>query len=168
MNWTHREPSHAYVLASRGFWEWAEDVLSRCSTKLSTAGIYEADLYKLGGLPIAGHLMDEVVPSTECLSSSLGKRERILQPCRFILHAYHRLATSSSDRSVSLAEWICFWSSLPRRYTGPSTTESSRADSLSFLSSPRVHSCSWLSQYYESSSVQESGGSFFFVGRGIL
>ncbi|GAA0139194.1 hypothetical protein LIER_00792 [Lithospermum erythrorhizon] len=94
------------------------------------------DLHKLGGLPIDGYLMDEVVPSTECLSSSLGKRERV-SLFWFLLHVYHRLATSSSDRSVSLAEWIGYWSAFPRGYTGPSTAESSRADSSSLPCYPR-------------------------------
>ncbi|GAA0158968.1 hypothetical protein LIER_15864 [Lithospermum erythrorhizon] len=138
MNWTPGAPSHAYILTGR-------DVLSPCSAKLSTAGIYQAvraslyiyeysnplmkvfvecwspspknlllpyselsislwDLYKLGGLPIAGHLMDEVVPSTECISSSLDKKGRIPEPCRSLLHAYHHLATSSSYLSISPAE----------------------------------------------------------------
>ncbi|GAA0145879.1 hypothetical protein LIER_05960 [Lithospermum erythrorhizon] len=35
--------------------------------------IFLWDLYKLGGLPIAGYLMDEVVPSAECLSSSIAE-----------------------------------------------------------------------------------------------
>ncbi|GAA0160981.1 hypothetical protein LIER_17407 [Lithospermum erythrorhizon] len=94
------------------------------------------DLYKLGDLPIAGHLMDEVVPSAEPLSSSLGKKERIPQSCRFLLHAYHSLVTSSSDRIVSPVEWISFWSALPRGYTRPSTVENDRAGSLSLPCCP--------------------------------
>ncbi|GAA0185106.1 hypothetical protein LIER_32394 [Lithospermum erythrorhizon] len=56
MNWTPGEPSCAYWRWSwhsfislnglfeyiPGYWEWPEDVLSRCSIKLSTAAIYEA------------------------------------------------------------------------------------------------------------------------------
>ncbi|GAA0170581.1 hypothetical protein LIER_24809 [Lithospermum erythrorhizon] len=45
------------------------------------------DLYKLGGLPVAGYLMDEVVPSAECLSPSLGKSDHILESCCFLLRA---------------------------------------------------------------------------------
>ncbi|GAA0180983.1 hypothetical protein LIER_30184 [Lithospermum erythrorhizon] len=81
--------------------------------------------------------MDEVVPSVECLSSSLGKKERIPEPCCFLLHAYNSLVSSSSDHSASLAEWITFWSALPKGYTGPLTTESDQADSLSLPCCPR-------------------------------
>ncbi|GAA0162982.1 hypothetical protein LIER_18961 [Lithospermum erythrorhizon] len=66
------------------------------------------DLYKLGGLPVAGHLMDEVVSSTKCISPPLTKKERVPESCRFLLHAYHCLTTSSSNRFVCPAEWIDF------------------------------------------------------------
>ncbi|GAA0185107.1 hypothetical protein LIER_32395 [Lithospermum erythrorhizon] len=90
----------------------------------------------MGGLPIAGYLMDEVVPSAEFLSSSLGKKERIPELFRFLLHSYHSQVSSSFDRSVSPAEWISFWSALPRGYTGPSTAKG-RAGSSSLPYYPR-------------------------------
>ncbi|GAA0186021.1 hypothetical protein LIER_33309 [Lithospermum erythrorhizon] len=88
------------------------------------------DTYKLGGLPVARYLMDEVVPLAECMSPSLGKSDRIPEWCRFLLYAYHHLASSSSDRSISPAEWISFWSALPQGYRGPLIVEGGRAGSL--------------------------------------
>ncbi|GAA0146309.1 hypothetical protein LIER_06298 [Lithospermum erythrorhizon] len=126
--WHFPIPLHGLFEYTPGYWKWAEDVLSRCSAKLSTASIYEAvraslftyenfdtllkafvecwspstntlllphgeisislwELYQLGGLPVAGYLMDEVVPSAEC--------HRIPESCRFLLHAYYFLASSS-------------------------------------------------------------------------
>ncbi|GAA0176078.1 hypothetical protein LIER_29135 [Lithospermum erythrorhizon] len=70
------------------------------------------DLCKLGGLVVAGHLMDEVVPSAECLPSSLDKSDRIAESCRFLLHAYHHLVSSSPDHSISMVDWIGFAESL--------------------------------------------------------
>ncbi|GAA0150362.1 hypothetical protein LIER_09319 [Lithospermum erythrorhizon] len=81
--------------------------------------------------------MDEVVPSAECLSSSLGKKECIPESCCFLLHAYHSLASSSFDSSVSPTELISFWSSLPLGYTWSLTTESDIAGSWSLPCFPR-------------------------------
>ncbi|GAA0155883.1 hypothetical protein LIER_13506 [Lithospermum erythrorhizon] len=75
--------------------------------------------------------MDEVVPSVECMSPPLSKKDHVSKSCRFLLHANHCLVTSSSDRSISPVEWINFWSALPRGYVGPSTAESGRAGSSS-------------------------------------
>ncbi|GAA0153221.1 hypothetical protein LIER_11516 [Lithospermum erythrorhizon] len=88
------------------------------------------DLYELGGLLVAGYLMDEVVPSAECLSLSLGKSDRIPESCRFLLHAYYLLESSSSNNFVSPAEWISFWSALSQSYTSALAAEGSRAGFL--------------------------------------
>ncbi|GAA0170234.1 hypothetical protein LIER_24538 [Lithospermum erythrorhizon] len=97
------------------YWEWAEDVLSRCSSVLSMAHLEK----KLGGLPIEGQIFDEVVPSAECLSRALPNKDRIPESCPFFLQAYHRLPLSSADDLVLITDWINSWSESPCRYVGP-------------------------------------------------
>ncbi|GAA0173521.1 hypothetical protein LIER_27118 [Lithospermum erythrorhizon] len=95
------------------------------------------DMYKLVGFLVAGHLMDVVIPSAECLSSSLDKSDRIPESCCFLLHAYHHLVSSYPDHSVFVANWIGLWSALPQGYTRPLTAEDNLAGSLSLPPCPR-------------------------------
>ncbi|GAA0153118.1 hypothetical protein LIER_11432 [Lithospermum erythrorhizon] len=106
MSWTPREISLQYALVGRGFRGTLESIYQYSSTSSWRISLW--DLYKLSGLPIAGYLMDELVPSAKCLSSSLDKKERIPESFHFLLHAYHSLVSSSFDSSVSPTEWISF------------------------------------------------------------
>ncbi|GAA0165871.1 hypothetical protein LIER_21161 [Lithospermum erythrorhizon] len=117
-----------------------EDVLSRCSAKLSIASIYEAVRASLFIYEYSDPLMKDFVecwnPSTNTLVLPHSE-ERIPESCLFLLHAYHSLASSSSDRSFSPVEWISFWSVLPQGYTGTSTVKSDRDGSSSVSYCPR-------------------------------
>ncbi|GAA0163286.1 hypothetical protein LIER_19186 [Lithospermum erythrorhizon] len=133
VSWTPGDPSRAYVLASRGHTKdkppriyriLREDVAIGCWSWHSSIALHGLFEYTP-----AGHVMDEVVPSAECLSSSLDKKEDIPKSCRYLLHPYDSLANFSSDSFVSPVEWISFWSALPRVYTGPLAVQSNRAGS---------------------------------------
>ncbi|GAA0165626.1 hypothetical protein LIER_20977 [Lithospermum erythrorhizon] len=52
-------------------------------------------LLELGDLPVTSFLFDEVVPTAEYLSQSLGDEARIPVSCRFLLSSYHYLAAQS-------------------------------------------------------------------------
>ncbi|GAA0145170.1 hypothetical protein LIER_05423 [Lithospermum erythrorhizon] len=74
------------------------------------------ELLELGGLPVTGHLFDEVVPIAECLSPTLDSDARLPRSCRFLLLSSHRLASHFLDSIVYeenvycaafLSCWLC-------------------------------------------------------------
>ncbi|GAA0173552.1 hypothetical protein LIER_27143 [Lithospermum erythrorhizon] len=75
MSWTPRELSRQFALVA--FVECWSPFTNTLLLPHDEVSISLWDLYKLGGLLIAVYLMDEIVPLAECLSSSLGKKERI-------------------------------------------------------------------------------------------
>ncbi|XP_057810972.1 uncharacterized protein LOC131025283 [Salvia miltiorrhiza] len=147
-----------------GYWEWTEDILSRCGNELRVVGIYDAvyaslftydcqpemvkafceawcpetntiltssgemsislwDLQYLSGLPCTGTLYDEVVP---CAKEILGKDQFgnpfIPLSCRYLLSAYYSLKHRDGEdpkSSVSIDEWIKFWSKKASKYSHP-------------------------------------------------
>ncbi|GAA0170216.1 hypothetical protein LIER_40914 [Lithospermum erythrorhizon] len=101
-----------------GYWEWAEDVLSRCGDMLVNASLTGVDLLELRGLSVTGRLFDEVVPIDEFLSQSLSDKARIPESCRFLILGYQYLATESPDERVSIFSWIGFWNHSFRSYVG--------------------------------------------------
>ncbi|GAA0170730.1 hypothetical protein LIER_24929 [Lithospermum erythrorhizon] len=68
---------------------------------------------------MTGRLFDEVVTTTaECLSLTLDSDVRPPWSCRFLILAYHRLASHSPDATVFISEWIVFGSHSLRTYVG--------------------------------------------------
>ncbi|GAA0150687.1 hypothetical protein LIER_09569 [Lithospermum erythrorhizon] len=83
------------------------------------------DSLRLGGLPVTGRLFEEVVPTAECLSLDLGRRNLIPRSCRFLLLAYHHLDSHSSDGTVSVSSWVNFWNRSLRTYVGHEVADQS-------------------------------------------
>ncbi|GAA0173176.1 hypothetical protein LIER_26847 [Lithospermum erythrorhizon] len=78
MSWTLEKSSRQSVVAGQGHLrDEALKVYRVLREDVAT------DLYKLGGLVVAGYLMDEVIPSVECLSPSLedGRTGSSSLPC---------------------------------------------------------------------------------------
>ncbi|KAH6762260.1 hypothetical protein C2S52_019693 [Perilla frutescens var. hirtella] len=127
-----------------GYWEWSEDVLSRCADNLRKTGIYDAvyaslftydrnteiikafcemsislwDIHVLSGLPMNGELYDEVIPyAKELTGADQDNKLYVPASCKHLFHAYHLLRGQSS--SVSIGKWITFWSKNTKRYLKP-------------------------------------------------
>ncbi|PIN13728.1 hypothetical protein CDL12_13650 [Handroanthus impetiginosus] len=78
----------------KGYWEWTEDVLSRCRHKLDAAQIYDSVYASL------------FIPRF----------------CKYLFHAYHLLRKSAVGDQffrVSLEMWILFWSKKDMKYRQP-------------------------------------------------
>ncbi|XP_073066001.1 uncharacterized protein [Primulina eburnea] len=148
----------------KGYWEWTEDILSRCDHKLRAAQIYDPvyaslftydrntnimkafceawcpanntlltslgelsislwDLHSLSGLPITGHLYDEVVPSAKELTGVDEAGSRFFpRSCNYLFHAYHLLRGSSKGEPhphVTIDQWVRFWFKKSLRYHSP-------------------------------------------------
>ncbi|GAA0155162.1 hypothetical protein LIER_12948 [Lithospermum erythrorhizon] len=74
------------------------------------------DMSELGGLPLTGHLFDEVVPTTECLSPTLDGDARVPRSFRFLLLAYYSLASQSPNGTLFVSAWIGLWNHSLRTY----------------------------------------------------
>ncbi|GAA0160365.1 hypothetical protein LIER_16937 [Lithospermum erythrorhizon] len=132
-----------------GYWEWAENVRHRCGAILTSASLIEAVQaslcvydYSDEFLKAFCRLFDEVVPTTECLSQSLGDEARILVSCWFLLSGYHYLAAQSPDRSVSIYAWIGFWN---RSYVGYEVADQSNSKMVCPRRSSVFDLCPWNS-----------------------
>ncbi|GAA0152812.1 hypothetical protein LIER_11198 [Lithospermum erythrorhizon] len=101
------------------------------------------DLLDLGGLSVTGRLFDEVVPTAECLSQSLGEEARIPVSCKFLLLGYHYLATQSLDGGVFASTWITFWNHYLRSYVGYDAAEWSTSKTACPRKSSMFEPCSW-------------------------
>ncbi|KAL0302570.1 UNVERIFIED_CONTAM: hypothetical protein Scaly_3028100 [Sesamum calycinum] len=80
------------------------------------------DLHELVGLPMAGCLYDEVVPSALELTGVDEKRERFIpRSCKYLLYAYHLLQNADDNRCshVSIDKWVKFWSKKTTKYHPP-------------------------------------------------
>ncbi|GAA0148419.1 hypothetical protein LIER_07868 [Lithospermum erythrorhizon] len=76
------------------------------------------DSLKLGSFPVTGRLFDEVVPTAECLSPDLDSDNQIPWSCKFLLLAYHHLASHSPNGTVSMSLWINLWNRSLHTYVG--------------------------------------------------
>ncbi|KAL0287357.1 UNVERIFIED_CONTAM: hypothetical protein Scaly_2767300 [Sesamum calycinum] len=80
------------------------------------------DLHELAGLPMAGCLYDEVVPSALELTGVDEKRERFVpRSSKYLLYAYHLLQSADDNRCshVSIDKWVKFWSKKTTKYYPP-------------------------------------------------
>ncbi|KAL0413458.1 UNVERIFIED_CONTAM: hypothetical protein Sradi_1547500 [Sesamum radiatum] len=127
---------------TKGYWEWTEDVHSRCGKRLRLINVYDAiyaslftydhnsdiikalsislwDLHDLAGLPVTGCLYDEVVPSALELTGADEKGGRFIpRSSKYLLYAYHLLQGADDDRcsNVSIDKWVKFWSKKTIKY----------------------------------------------------
>ncbi|XP_057797554.1 uncharacterized protein LOC131013483 [Salvia miltiorrhiza] len=81
------------------------------------------DLQFLFGLPAIGRLYDEVVPCTKELLGVTQDGSRFVPvSCKYLLHAYHAIGNDNGKAprcSVTIEEWIKFWSKKKSRYQPP-------------------------------------------------
>ncbi|KAL0373892.1 UNVERIFIED_CONTAM: hypothetical protein Sradi_3304900 [Sesamum radiatum] len=88
----------------KGFWEWTEDILSRCKQKLVAA-------QELDGV-------DET------------RRRFVPRSCKFLLHAYHLLQRNNDGDQfpqVPADKWIKFWFKRATKYCEPPRAKRKKA-----------------------------------------
>ncbi|GAA0173709.1 hypothetical protein LIER_27271 [Lithospermum erythrorhizon] len=134
-----------------GYWEWVEDVLSRCSSILDKASLSNALKASLCVYDCSdAFLKTFFVPSAECFSPSLDSDNRIPRSHRFLLLGYHRLASHSLDGTMSISSWIGFWNYSLRTYVGHEAADQSSTKTAPGSVCPRgptiPHCCAWDSR----------------------
>uniref|UniRef100_A0A7N2RBY1 Aminotransferase-like plant mobile domain-containing protein n=2 Tax=Quercus lobata TaxID=97700 RepID=A0A7N2RBY1_QUELO len=117
------------------YWDWLEDVLSRCKhlldcwssstntlhTSVGEISITPWDLFVLGGLPCTGAFYDEVVPNAQELDGINDQgRPYLPYSYRYLFLAYHHLQNRLKRQGkVSVHDWITFWYRGNNKYPAP-------------------------------------------------
>ncbi|KAL0293155.1 UNVERIFIED_CONTAM: hypothetical protein Sangu_3243900 [Sesamum angustifolium] len=125
---------------TKGYWEWTEDVLSRCGDRLRHLKIYDvvyASLFTYDhNSDIVKAFCEALCPLTNTLLTSVGKfvpsaleltgvdekRERFIpRSCKYLLYAYYLLQSADDNRCshVSIDKWVKFGSKKTTKYHPP-------------------------------------------------
>ncbi|PIN10177.1 hypothetical protein CDL12_17233 [Handroanthus impetiginosus] len=111
----------------KGYWEWTEDVLSRCRHKLDAAQIYDSVYASLFTYNRNSEVMKAffeawLIPIFEELTGvDQTNNKFILRSCKYLFHAYHLLRKSAVGQfsRVSIEMWISLWSKKNVKYRQP-------------------------------------------------
>ncbi|KAJ8425658.1 hypothetical protein Cgig2_015326 [Carnegiea gigantea] len=94
-------PLHGEFSYKPLYWEWCLET-NTLHTSKGEVSLSIFDIYSFLGLPISGHLYDEVVPTQRELVSKLSLS------CTYLFIAYHKLMQGRKGKPT-IEQWISFW-----------------------------------------------------------
>ncbi|KAL0411691.1 UNVERIFIED_CONTAM: hypothetical protein Slati_3758800 [Sesamum latifolium] len=101
---------------TKGYWEWTEDVLSRCGKRLRLIDAYDAVYASLFTYDHNSNIIKAFCEARTKCARAHGADEKggrfIPRSSKYLLYAYHLLQGADNDQcsNVSIDKWVKFWS----------------------------------------------------------